>query len=119
MRYDPSTGIYRDCKWCQGKGCVSCKIQADRDYKRQFPDGPKPIASFSMEDIQAGKLNGILSQAGIEYARVEARERATETLSRLNIGTLVNCTQEEAVDALESSLINDVLADRIKAAAAK
>lgn len=116
MRFDPSTGIYRDCRWCEGKGCVSCKIEADKEYKRQFPDGPKPIATFSMEDILAGKLNGLLSPEGIESARVEARERATETLSRMNIGSLVNCTQEEAVDALEASLINDVLVDRIKAA---
>ena len=46
-RYDPKTGIYRDCKWCGGRGCMSCKIQADRDYAAAFPNGPQPIATFS------------------------------------------------------------------------
>ena len=39
-------GVYRDCKWCRGKGCLSCSVEADKEYKRQFPDGPKPIATF-------------------------------------------------------------------------
>jgi len=41
-------GRYRDCKWCHGKGCVSCKIEADKEYARQFPNGPQPIAVFDM-----------------------------------------------------------------------
>ena len=48
-RFDEETGIYRDCKWCQGKGCISCKIQADRDYKAEFPEGPQPIATFTRD----------------------------------------------------------------------
>lgn len=39
-------GVYRDCKWCQGRGCIYCEAEADAEYKRQFPDGPKPIATF-------------------------------------------------------------------------
>jgi len=39
-------GIYRDCKWCGGRGCLQCPTEADKEYNRQFPDGPKPIATF-------------------------------------------------------------------------
>ena len=45
-RYNEEKGIYRDCKWCGGKGCVCCPGEADKEYKRQFPNGPEPIAVF-------------------------------------------------------------------------
>ncbi len=50
VRYDPERKIYRDCKWCHGKGCLSCEAEAEKEYKRQFPDGPKPIATFDLND---------------------------------------------------------------------
>ena len=43
-------GIYRDCKWCQGAGCLSCQAEADKEYNRQFPDGPKPIATIPLDE---------------------------------------------------------------------
>jgi hypothetical protein len=49
-RYDPEREIYRDCQWCNGKGCLQCPREAEKEYKRQFPDGPKPIATFDMTD---------------------------------------------------------------------
>lgn len=45
-RYDEATGTYRDCKWCHGKGCLACPAEADKAYKAEYPDGPKPIATF-------------------------------------------------------------------------
>lgn len=50
-----ANGIYRDCKWCQGVGCVYCPTEADLEYKRQFPDGPKPIASFTHEELKTAE----------------------------------------------------------------
>ena len=47
--YDEERGIYKDCKWCHGKGCVYCPGEADAAYKRQFPDGPKPIATIPLD----------------------------------------------------------------------
>lgn len=118
MRYDKSTGIYRDCRWCNGRGCVSCEIEADKAYKREFPDGPKPIATFTMEDLQAGKLKAILGPEAIESAAAEARKRAGEKVESLGgFRALLNCTDEEAVEALTSATIGDVLAERITAAA--
>jgi len=61
MRFDGKK--YRDCKWCRGAGCLYCESEANAEYKRQFPDGPKPIATFSLsnpEDVErARKVIGI------------------------------------------------------------
>ncbi len=46
MRYDPERGVYRDCPWCSGSGCLQCPYEADKAYRKAFPDGPKPIATF-------------------------------------------------------------------------
>ena len=48
MRYDPQKQVYRDCRWCGGKGCLYCKAEADKAYKAEFPNGPQPIASFDL-----------------------------------------------------------------------
>lgn len=44
-------GIYRDCKWCGGNGCLACSGEADKEYKRQFPDGPAPLLTIPTEDF--------------------------------------------------------------------
>lgn len=46
VRYDEKKGIYRDCKWCHGEGCAFCPGEAEKEYKKQFPNGPQPIATF-------------------------------------------------------------------------
>lgn len=56
MRFDGTK--YRDCRWCRGNGCLYCESECDAEYKRQFPGGPKPIASFSLNtpgDVDAFK----------------------------------------------------------------
>lgn len=58
MRFDPEKEVYRDCRWCKGKGCLYCKAEADKAYKAAFPDGPQPIATFDTstpEGIEAAK----------------------------------------------------------------
>lgn len=47
-RYDPEKEVYRYCRWCGGKGCLYCASEADKAYKAEFPDGPKPIAVFDI-----------------------------------------------------------------------
>jgi hypothetical protein len=49
-RYE--NGVYRDCKWCYGKGCISCPEEAQAEYDRQFPEGPQPIATFKTDNPQ-------------------------------------------------------------------
>lgn len=50
-----ANGIYRDCNFCHGRGCLACAGEADREYKRQFPDGPQPIATVSAGDPDLGQ----------------------------------------------------------------
>jgi len=50
VRYDEERGIYRDCKFCGGRGCLACPVEADKAYKAAFPNGPKPIATFKRDD---------------------------------------------------------------------
>lgn len=56
-RFDPQRAVYRDCRWCQGKGCLYCEAEANKAYKAAFPDGPRPIATFAMtpEGVAAAK----------------------------------------------------------------
>ncbi len=59
-RYE--NGRYRDCPKCRGIGCVSCPEEAEAEYKRQFPDGPKPIATFEIDPSDPGAaMNAALS----------------------------------------------------------
>ncbi len=47
MRFDGHR--YVDCRWCGGRGCLQCEAEFDKAYKRAFPDGPKPIATFRLD----------------------------------------------------------------------
>ena len=99
-RYDEEKEIYRDCKWCGGKGCLSCPAEADKEYKRQFPDGPQPIASFSTEDLEGGALGlfkTIFSPDAIMAAKDEGRRRADEIIdNNPSIAQLAGCDENLA-----------------------
>jgi hypothetical protein len=42
---------YVDCRWCGGGGCLQCEAEAEKAYRRAFPDGPpKPLATFRTDD---------------------------------------------------------------------
>ena len=59
MRYDAEKSIYRDCKFCGGNGCLACEGEANKAYKRDFPNGPEPIATFKNDPAgmeQVGKF---------------------------------------------------------------
>lgn len=49
-RYDEQKSIYRDCRFCGGKGCFACPGEAAKAYKKEFPNGPEPIAVFKTDD---------------------------------------------------------------------
>lgn len=48
MRFDGHRYVH--CKWCAGRGCLQCEVEADRAYKAAFPEGPKPVATFKLND---------------------------------------------------------------------
>jgi len=65
MRFDGKR--YRDCRFCQGRGCLYCEAEANAEYKRQFPDGPKPIATFKTpEELEAARH--VIGREAIEKA---------------------------------------------------
>jgi len=50
VRYDEEREIYRDCRFCGGTGCLACPMEADKAYRKAFPNGPEPIATFKRDD---------------------------------------------------------------------
>lgn len=50
VRYDEERKIYRDCKWCGGRGCTACPGEAKKAYEKAFPNGPEPIATFKIPE---------------------------------------------------------------------
>jgi hypothetical protein len=69
MKFQPrfANGAYRDCTFCHGNGCLACAGQANAEYKRQFPDGPKPIATFRLDDpADAAKAEELVGAAALE-----------------------------------------------------
>lgn len=69
VRYDERTERYRDCRWCQGKGCIYCKSEADKAYKAMFPDGPQPIATFQNTPEGREALKEFIDKELKEFAR--------------------------------------------------
>ena len=73
MRYDGYR--YAHCRWCHGRGCVYCEGEANKAYKRDFPDGPKPIATFTADEIDDAKqiigMDALLKAFGKDGGGVE------------------------------------------------
>lgn len=51
-RYDEEKQTYRDCRFCKGSGCLACQAEVEKEYKRQFPDGPKPIITAKTDNAE-------------------------------------------------------------------
>jgi hypothetical protein len=67
MRYDEARGIYRDCRFCGGRGCLYCPAEADKAYKAAFPEGAKPLATFKLSDFEKpGGLEAIRKAIGAD-----------------------------------------------------
>lgn len=116
-RYDEKRGIYRDCRWCHGRGCVYCPAEADKEYKRQFPDGPQPIATFSIRDIEGGAIGlfkKILSPDAVMAAKAEGKKRAEKIIEKNPaIPELANCSKEQAIEVLGQNITGDVIQENI------
>lgn len=69
MRFDEQRSVYRDCRWCGGKGCLYCKSEAEKAYKAAFPDGPQPIASFDISTPEgAAQARAVIGAEAITKA---------------------------------------------------
>jgi hypothetical protein len=117
-RYDEQRGIYRDCKWCGGKGCLSCPAEAEKAYKKAFPDGPKPIATFDTSKLDGDGLSALLNQLigkpAFEKAEAEAQDRANKIVEENPfVQQLVGKPKEEIKACLAHSLTTEILQENI------
>ena len=44
------------CRFCHGRGCLNCDALVAQEYRRQFPNGPQPIATFKCNDPEDMQL---------------------------------------------------------------
>lgn len=118
--YQPrfENGVYRNCKWCGGKGCLACPAEAEKEYKRQFPDGPKPIATFKTADLGEGGISGLLKSLigpeAIMAAKAEGAKRAAEVIaSNPSVLDIAGCTKEQAEAVLGTGYAGEILHENI------
>jgi hypothetical protein len=52
--------IRASCRFCHGKGCLNCDTLVDREYKRQFPEGPRALATLHPNDPEEVPLLRVL-----------------------------------------------------------
>lgn len=112
-RFDEQRGIYRDCKWCGGKGCLACPGEAEKEYKRQFPDGPKPIASFTTEDMKDEGIlkimKTLINPDAIMAAKEQGRKRAEKQIEEHPEILVSGASKEQAIEALALGYAGDIL----------
>ncbi len=86
VRYDEEREIYRDCKFCSGMGCMACPGEADRAYKREFPDGPHLLATFKLGDPEdMERLKEQFGREAMEKAAADAEVRRDELAAKYPI----------------------------------
>lgn len=83
MRYDEERGVYRDCKWCGGKGCLSCPSEADKAYKAAFPDGPKPVFEITRAELDRAEIEETTGGATVEATHGALGALVRDVLSML------------------------------------
>lgn len=79
----PAPRDWVSCQWCGGGselmgsvGCMACsnarrakKKELDEEYKRQFPDGPKPIFTTRLDSPEAiEEARKVIGREAIEKA---------------------------------------------------
>lgn len=91
---------YRYCKFCQGKGCLACDGEAERDYKRAFPNGAQPIAVFKTNDPADMELaRQTIGREAIEKAFGKGGGGSAEILENLKrVGKLIEPTDNPELD---------------------
>lgn len=66
MRFDGHK--YRECRWCSGAGCLYCESEARKAYKAEFPDGPRPFATFPNTPEGLAAAREVIGREAIEKA---------------------------------------------------
>lgn len=86
-----ANGKYRDCKFCGGKGCLACPSEADKEYNRQFPNGPQPIATLKLDDPDlAEKMQALIEEAlGNEQLTPDLTEDEKKLLKSMGLSMVL------------------------------
>jgi hypothetical protein len=73
----PVTGatIRASCRFCKGRGCLNCDTLAEREYQRQFPGGPQPLATMRLDDPEDRALLTVLLHGTAEATTPAEVER--------------------------------------------
>jgi hypothetical protein len=88
-RYTP--GRYRDCRFCGGRGCAGCDAEADAAYKRAFPNGPQPLATFKKDDpADMAKLKECIGGQALTNAFSEGGGGMSEIIANLRSAGKLN-----------------------------
>lgn len=105
---------YRNCRFCRGRGCLACPGEADKAYKKAFPDGAKPLVTIATDDVEGmAALGKILSEAGWASAKTEATERLTAEIDACGVEKLVGPIDADALSYIASERAAEILAERI------
>jgi hypothetical protein len=107
----------KGCKFCAAtgrNGCLSCEAESDAEYKRQFPDGPKPMASFENTEEGMAGMKALLSRL---FGGVE--EEAKERIDAIPVNVIDQAakfndlTVELVRRQLASVVTNDIIKERV------
>lgn len=122
MRYDQDRAVYRDCRWCGGRGCLQCEIEADKAYKQSFPNGAQPIATFNLNDPDSlARAKDSISAGAIQEASSEGKRRVVEFLKTADGQLAANlargfsdATEEEVIATLEIQFTEEVIVENAR-----
>lgn len=107
----------KGCKFCAATGrdgCLSCEAESDAEYKRQFPDGPEPIASFENTEQGISNLSALIGRL-FGGAEEQAKERIGAIPSEVpRIAAQFNdVTVEEVKTGIVGTVMQDIIKERI------
>lgn len=115
-RYDEEKKIYRDCRFCQGRGCIACPGEAEKAYKAEFPSGPQPMLTLKRDELPVAFkiLKPIIGPKGVMAAKEEGRRRAQEMIAK-NPGILerTGLSREQAEISIATGLAGEIIHDNI------
>lgn len=100
---------YHNCKFCRGRGCIACEGEAEKDYKKQFPNGPQPIATISTEGMTAEAQNILLKR--LFTAPPEVVDEKVAAYLASPVGQIVRQLQgeEAAIACFRQRAVQDTL----------
>lgn len=126
-RYDAEKKIYRDCRFCQGRGCIACPGEADKAYQAEcggavtlakvgLSGGPQPILTLKKDELPVAMkvLKPIIGPKGMMAAKAEGARRARKMIEE-NPGLLegTGLSREQAEQSLGTGLAGEIVHDNI------